>query len=282
MFVLKRMASVGLCCVSMIWITMANAGAGAGVGGATTTSTFMFASADQATTTNGCQIEGAYPTFVRSGAPPKQTSATLVLKLAPSTTITGVGFAYKYVTGYSGTVGANFTLKVAGTDVYRSPVLNTYPYAKRTVYSPPVGVAATMLNVAVPVSGGDVAFKFDNIDKNIQLELPMQINITCTGVNPCFTGPAPPPPPPSGCSDFSGIWFNHPDPINSIKYNLTQASGSCVVKGLHDCQFHNDSLAIGDVLHWCENKMAGTLKLDSPLDKMKWSNGASWYREHKH
>jgi hypothetical protein len=90
------------------------------------------------------------------------------------------------------------------------------------------------------------------------------------------------------CCNFSGIWFNHPDPINSIKYNITQANGSCIVKGLHDCQFHNDSLAIGDVLHWCKNKINGTLKLAAPLldtaaiqkfDQLRWNNGANWYRE---
>jgi len=37
-----------------------------------------------------------------------------------------------------------------------------------------------------------VAFKFHNVDKNIQLELPIQINITCTGAEPCFAGLAPP------------------------------------------------------------------------------------------
>jgi hypothetical protein len=93
-----------------------------------------------------------------------------------------------------GTVGANFKLNVANTAVYTSPNLHDYPYAKPSVYSPPVHVAANGLSVAVPPSGGDVAFNFDNIDKNLQLALPMQINITCTGSTPCFTGPAPPAP----------------------------------------------------------------------------------------
>jgi len=179
------------------------------------------------------------------------------------------------------TLGANFTLDVAGSAVYSSPMLNKYPYAKEhpRVYSPAVAVAAHA-NVAVPVSGGNLTFMFDNIDKNIQLELPIQINVTCAGSGPCFTAPAPPPPPPAGCSNFAGIWLNKPTSVKSIHYNLSQANGSCVVIGLHDCQFHNNSIAHGDVLYWCENKMAGTLKLDSPFDLLKWSNGASWYREH--
>lgn len=106
-----------------------------------------------------------------------------------------MSFAYTYVTGYHGTTGANFTLDVAGTAVYSSPALNKYPYAKPAVYSPPVDAAANGLSLVVPSSGGGVAFTFDNIDMNLQLALPIQINITCTGSTPCFVTPAPPAPP---------------------------------------------------------------------------------------
>ena len=179
----------------------------------TTTTTFTFASAAQVTS-KGCQVEGVNPAYLRSGAPPQQTSASLVLKLAPGSTITGVSFAYEYVTGYSGTVGANFTLEVAGTAAYSSPVLNKYPYGKPSVYSPPVNAAVTGLNVAVPPSGGDVAFTFDNVDKNLQLALPMQINITCSGASACFTAPPPPPPPPSPpptCSKDGSVCVHYND-----------------------------------------------------------------------
>jgi len=118
-----------------------------------------------------------------------------VLTLTPGSTVTGVSFAYQYVTGYHGTVGANFTLEVAGSAVYSSPMLNKYPFAKPSVYSPAVVVAAPA-NVAVPASGGDVTFKFDNVDKNLQIALPMQFNVTCAGTKPCFAAPAPPAPTP--------------------------------------------------------------------------------------
>ena len=47
-----------------------------------------------------------------------------------------------------------------------------------------------------PLVAKDVAFNFHNIDRNLQLALPMTINITCTGSSACFSGPAPPAPPP--------------------------------------------------------------------------------------
>jgi beta-galactosidase/beta-glucuronidase len=158
--------------------------------GGGTTSTFTFALAEQATL-DGCQIEGS-PLYVRSGEPGNwsHTSATLLLNLAPGT-ITGVSFEYKYVTGYHGTVGANFSLEVANTAAYSSPLLNKYPYGHGAPYSPPVGVAVNGLSIAVPASGGAVAFKFHNLDKNIQIELPLQIKFTCAGSKPCFTGLAP-------------------------------------------------------------------------------------------
>ena len=84
-------------------------------------------------------------------------SATLKLSLTPGTTITGVSFAYQYVTGYHGAVGANFTLDVAGTAAYSSPTVNNYPYSKSGgigAYSPAVNVASKGLSIAVPSSGG--------------------------------------------------------------------------------------------------------------------------------
>jgi len=73
--------------------------------GGSTTSSFTLANADQAVLV-GCQIEGVNPTYLRSGSTAQQTSASLVLKLTPGSTITGVDFAYTYVTGYKGTVRA--------------------------------------------------------------------------------------------------------------------------------------------------------------------------------
>ena len=152
---------------------------------------------------HGCQIEGTNPTYLRSGSAASDTSAALVLNLRPAATVTGVSFAYQYVTGYHGTVGANFTLVVAGAAAYTSPVLNKYECSTGkcpvSAYSPPVAAAATGLAIAVPAAGGAVAFEFHNTDKNLQLALPLEINVTCTGAGPCFTAP-PPPPPVSPCA----------------------------------------------------------------------------------
>lgn len=135
-----------------IIFALAAAAAAAATAGSTT-STITLANAGQAVL-NGCQIEGKRPTYLRSGSPPQQTSATLKLSLAPSSTITRVNFAYTYVTGFGGTVGAHFTLDVAGTAVYNSPILNKYPYGG--AYSPPVN-AAWSQSIAVPSSGGGTA-----------------------------------------------------------------------------------------------------------------------------
>lgn len=99
-------------------------------------------------------IVHAHSTQVPQDAP---VTATLKLSLTPGTTITGVSFAYQYVTGYKGTVGANFTLDVAGTAAYSSPTVNKYPFAPSRgsgAYSPPVNVASKGLSIAVPSSGG--------------------------------------------------------------------------------------------------------------------------------
>lgn len=160
-------------------------------GDGTTTTTFTLTTPGQAELI-GCQIEGSNPTYLRSGDVKSDGSATMYLTLTPGT-ITGVAFAYQYVTGYKGTVGANFTLGVAGTAVYSSPMLNKYPYSKPAVYSPPVNVASSELNIAVPPYNGNVTFEFHNLDRNLQLELPIQINITCAGTRPCLAVPSPPP-----------------------------------------------------------------------------------------
>jgi hypothetical protein len=105
-----------------------------------------------------------------------------------------VSFAYQYETGYTGTVGANFTLELAGTQAYASPLLTGYPYEKKgTKYSPPVSVNTQGLSIAIPSSGGAATFKFQNIDKNINLLLPLKISFTCAGSSACFVDQSVPP-----------------------------------------------------------------------------------------
>jgi len=178
--------------------------------GGNTVTTFTLAKAEQAGL-DGCQIyDNTSPVYLRSGSTSQYTSATMDLKLL-SGTITAVSFGYRYVTGYDmGTVGANFTLEVAGTPVYTSPLLKNYPcnpcansHGNDSQYSPSVTAAANGLSIVVPSSGGDVVFKFHNIDRNLQIELPLQINITCAGQSPCFTSAPPSPPAVAGVQLWS-------------------------------------------------------------------------------
>jgi hypothetical protein len=153
------------------------------------------------------------------------------LKLSPGT-ITGVTFEYKYVTGYTGPVGANFTLEVAGTPVYTSPLLNKYSckscsndHGNDAEYSPPVAVTANGLSIAVPSSGGGLVFKFHNVDRNIQLELPLQINITCAGPGSCFSSSPPSPPPPPAVAGVQ-LWSK---PLGGGKTAALFINGGSVV-----------------------------------------------------
>jgi hypothetical protein len=54
---------------------------------------------------------------LRSGGSHRTGVATVAAALSPGVTVTGVAFAYKYTTGYSGLVGANFSLLVGATTV---------------------------------------------------------------------------------------------------------------------------------------------------------------------
>ena len=135
---------------------------------------------------------GASVTFnpilnLRSGTPNTKTTATLDTMLLPGAVVTSMSFSYRYCFGYSKTgIGSNFTLKLGSSIVYTSPHFTDYPYNKGSdpdkVYSPPVNVAADKLNITVPESGEfRVEFDFENVDRNVQLLLPMTVDITCAG-----------------------------------------------------------------------------------------------------
>ena len=88
-------------------------------------------------------------------------------------------------------LGTNFSLLAAGQPVYASPHFEDYPYSKsHPNYSQPVLVNAPA-SIKVPSFGpaSQLEFHFDNNDRNIQLLLPLVINVTCTS-GPCA---APPP-----------------------------------------------------------------------------------------
>ena len=134
----------------------------------------------------GGQIEStAGELFLRTGNPKGATTAILAPKLVPGATISGVAFSYRYITGYGPTgVGANFSVLVAGVNVYSSPDLTNYSYSEnKTRYSPPIAVAAPGLDITVPAKGGSVELLFHNNDRNLQMLLPLRFELTCAG--PC-------------------------------------------------------------------------------------------------
>lgn len=124
--------------------------------------------------------------------------------------------------------GSNFSLAIGGVGVYASPPLTLFPYSKASNFSPPTPVALkglvhhvapgagvclyrwvemgcialycvalhrvgscidfwSILAVA-PGADNQLAFYFQNNDRNMQLLLPMTITVTCTG-GPCVASP---------------------------------------------------------------------------------------------
>ena len=152
----------------------------------------------------GAQVTANPLLCVRSGNPGQKSVASFALPLRPGITITHMAFEFQYTIGFGlpgpTVVGANFTVKAAGVPLFVSPHYDEFPYSKsHPNYSQPVVVSAPSA-VPVPRSGGPslLEFYFENNDRNIQLLLPLVVNISCTG-GPC-AAPAPPSPPPDSCS----------------------------------------------------------------------------------
>eukprot|EP01043_Picozoa_sp_COSAG02_P058170 COSAG02_NODE_7195_length_3126_cov_1.920714_2_plen_431_part_00 len=137
---------------------------------------------------------------IRSGFPGKTTTAVLSAQLSPGATVKSLSFSYRQCTGYATTgPGPNFTLSVAGVAAFESPPLSGFPYKKSctdgTCYSPPAKASTKSLGITVPPDGvHHIAFSFLNTQQNLQLQLPINITLTCNG--PC-TKVAPPPPVPN-------------------------------------------------------------------------------------
>ena len=112
----------------------------------------------------------------------KNTTSTAALNLAltPGVAVDSLGFVYRYQTGYKGPVGMSFVVKVGGAVAYASPMISDYPYTKAGNYSPPVTVAKTGLGLKVS-KGDQIVFEFINVDKNIEILLPFEVTIGCTG-----------------------------------------------------------------------------------------------------
>ena len=146
---------------------------------------FVVAGAADLKLTGGSSVASAPLASIRSCNPGQHSVAALLEPLSPGTTVQSIDFAYRYDTGYgaagSGT-GTNFSLRVAGVSLYSSPHLRDYAYDNnRSNYSQPIAVHSTA-PVVVPTTGlTQLEFHFDCNDRNVQLLLPLVINVTCAG-----------------------------------------------------------------------------------------------------
>ena len=157
----------------------------AAAGDDTHSHSFVVAGAADLTLTGGSSVASAPLASIRSCNPGQHAVAALLEPLSPGTTVQSVDFAYRYDTGYgadgSGT-GANFSLRIAGASLYSSPHLRDYSYDhNRSNYSLPIQVHAAA-SAAVPAAGlTQLELHFDCNDRNMQLLLPLVINVTCAG-----------------------------------------------------------------------------------------------------
>lgn len=121
---------------------------------------------------------------LRSGEPGELSSAAFAQLLTAGSEITGLEFRYQYLAGYGPTgVGANFSLAVAGQRVYDSPPLTNYTNsANQSGYSPSVVVSLRGLSIHVPhgPSLERIEIAFRNNGRNVQLKLPLEVNVSCS------------------------------------------------------------------------------------------------------
>ena len=130
---------------------------------------------------------------LRSGQPSQRSVAAISVPLSAGITLTSVSFTYRYTAGFGAAgagIGSNFTVRAAGVEVYNSPHLTEYPYSKsRPNYSEPIAVQAPVsIHIPAALDAARIEFDFENNDRNIQLLLPLSVNISCTG-RPCAARP---------------------------------------------------------------------------------------------
>ena len=120
-----------------------------GEGGAQGSSTFVVAAYEDLYLSGGAGVQAAPLLSLRSGNPNGRSAAAVRQPLLPGVVVDRVTFAYRYDTGYGPTgVGSNFSLRVAGQQVYASPHLTDYEYSQnRSNYSSPVQVDASALGI---------------------------------------------------------------------------------------------------------------------------------------
>lgn len=164
------------------------AGGSVGYNG-TATTTLSGAAPNWATLDSASIVPNGPTQNIRSGDPDQINQAYLTTSILDTThAIAGVSFSYQYVSGYGPSgrhVGANFTVLLldqcstaAKAIVYQSPELTLYPFdVDNTGYSPPQAVSVTLptpVRVATPTR---VAFVFYDNDRNVQLNLPMDVTV---------------------------------------------------------------------------------------------------------
>lgn len=180
---------------------------------------------------------------LRSGNPGQHAAASFPQTvLAPGSKVTDISFSYRYISGYGAAGvghGANLSLslseeplRIGGNVIYRSPHYTDYSYsANQSNYSAPVHVHISGLSI--PASDEwktRLQIGFWNNDRNLQLLVPIYVNVTCYGLadDGCFVsvptkaptpapGPMPPAPiPPATHTPWKSIGpWNIGDDINN-------------------------------------------------------------------
>jgi hypothetical protein len=155
------------------------------------TTSLVLLSATDFILSGGAQVLANPVISLRSGNPGQRSVAAISIPLSSGTTLKHVSFEYSYTVGFgaAGTGnGSNFTVRAAGTEVYASPHCTDYPYSKaHPNYSHPVAVNVPV-SIQIPAGKSHLEFDFDNNDRNLQLKLPLRVNISCIG-GPCASYP---------------------------------------------------------------------------------------------
>ena len=125
---------------------------------------------------------------IRSGNPGQLTSAGPARLLHPGATITGLRFLYRYNSGYGPLgIGTHFVVRIAGVAVYSSPQFLDYCFDNnRSNFSLPVPVVVNGVSIVVPADGARISLEFDNQDRNVQILLPINMTVACSGEGPCL------------------------------------------------------------------------------------------------
>ena len=222
----------------------------------TNASTFVLNEPADFLLSGGASVQAAPLNSLRSGNPGSRATAAVRASLNANATIERVTLAYRYDTGFASGTGTNFTLQVSGQSVYASPHLTDYQYDhNRSNYSLPVQVDASGLGITVPAGGSHIEFVFDNNDRNVQLLLPLQLSLECSGPVPC----TPPPPPPPKYR----LTFGVPSIASGPEYRVQ--GGGPFWSGIHRL---SDTHALG----WQEGQVLGTT--DGGLT---WSNMTAYF-----